>query len=821
MPDAGDMVTTDKCNYVPLVPTARAGEAVAAAPLMAGASDHVLDIPVGTALGGYTARAGFLGTAPIVDNRKVAMPGTFNASIGVETAPRAKALALTAGDETIVIINVDVIYIYEGMVYDLEQRLGSAFAGKVILVSSHSHSAWSQHYYSGPLQLGSSVFRQIAYDRFLSAFEAAARDAIAAERPAKIGVFFDGNFDPTNNINHDRRSSNDNLPDGKLKDDHLYMIRVDGTDGVPIAALPVFGEHGTINDEGNPLASTDAPGALERALQEQFDSQVVVMHLQSAAGDNSPSGHGGVDCTVHPGNSSDPCFGWTTDEGHGRVATPVLYAAWQQAGTAMQSSVALEMVSRSIELGPDPKTFTVRNGTLAYAPWDGTTLPDGKIYDDSGAVISPIDEFNAPVGGGLCGSADAEFPAASIPGDTGIPYGSCLRLDLAAPVLGTIFNVDFGADATHPVCEETRTTITALRINDYLIGTMPGELTVLLARWLRSQSPVPEDHTILVGYSQGHTGYMLTPEDWLTGDYEPSVTFWGPLGAQYVAEQLLKLMPLALMPTRQDATTDGTTRVAVPTVNDNLPIDNPAPNAGTIPTTVPAETWARTGHPTQAQPAATIERVSGIATFVWLGDDPQVQTPHVTLEVETTPGTFVPAKRRSGRIVDDGDFTVAYTPSPLQRSGPQTHVWVAEWQAVPWLGMPNLDSLDQRGGLPLGNYKLHVEGHGWMLDSQPFQVVTGGLVAGGTRASGMINATARWSAPKGWRLMDVVLQSNQPVPVRSQQVTVALLSAGGATLSSAQVNTDGTGNVSVADNASATSIRITDQFGNSATATIQ
>src|SRR6185437_3293854 len=130
-------------------------------------------------------------------------------------------------------------------------------------------------------------------------------------------------------------------------------------------------------------------------------------------------------------------------------------------------------------------------------------------------VASPVDEFNAPVGAGLCQDATAMFPAAAIDGDDGIlPYGSCLRLDLAAPILGPIAGVDFGVGDTHPVCEETRTTISALRINDYVIGTMPGELTVLLASYLRTRSPVDADHTILVGYSQGHVGYMLRPEDW-------------------------------------------------------------------------------------------------------------------------------------------------------------------------------------------------------------------------------------------------------------------------------------------------------------------
>jgi hypothetical protein len=511
---------------------------------------------------------------------------------------------------------------------------------------------------------------------------------------------------------------------------------------------------------------------------------------------------------------------WATEEGHGRAAAPILMDAWTAAGANMQTSVEMEMVSRSIEVGPKPETFTIRNGALAYAPFDLSKTPDGVIYDGANNLISPIDEFNAPVGAGLCQDVAAMFPAAEIAGDEGLlPYGSCLRLDAAGEILGPIFKTDFGVDETSPVCEETRTTISALRINDYVFGTMPGELTVMLATYLRTKSPVPADHTVLLGYSQGHMGYMLRPEDWMVGGYEPSVTFWGPLAAEMVGEKLIDLMGLVMTPEREDGTTGGTTRVAVPTVTDGLEVDNPAPEAGTVPATVPAETWARTGTPASAQPDAQIPRVSGIATFVFYGDDPQVKTPQVTLQYETSPGTYTDVLRKSGRVVEDQEITKAYTPSPLQRMGPQHHVWVVEWQAVPWLGSPDGDTLDTRANVRLGNYRFHVVGSTWTLDSSPFAVVPGGLALTAARAT-TINVGVRWYAPKGWRLMDMNLMSNQPVPVRSQSVTVALLDATSAVKSTQIVTTDGSGNVSVPDVAGATQVKVTDASGNSLTVAI-
>ncbi len=818
-PDGG--VSTAHCVYEPLSPTARAGGDVTAGPLMAGAADRRLDVPVGTALGGYTGRAGFLSSAGSVDARKVKTSGTFNPSIGVIVAPRVKALALTARGETILMLKIDAIFAYEGMLFDLEQRLGPELSGKVIIATSHSHSAWAQFTGHGPLKLGAGQLRDVVYKRFLDACVTTATEALSARVAAKLGVFSTTAFDPMDQINRDRRSVNNMLPGGNKDDSHMFLLRVDtAVSGTPIAIVPIFGQHPTLNGEANPFASSDAVGALERTLAEQFDSQVVVMHLQSAGADVSAVGHGGVDCNAHPGKASDPCFSWTEEEGHGRAAVTELMAAWTSAGASMKDALELEMLTRSIETGPFPQNYAIRDGSLSYAPFDLTRTPDGVVYDGD-KLKSPIDEWNAPVGAALCEKAEPMFPAAQIPGTEGVlPYGSCLLLDVAGGILGPIFKIDFGVDETHPVCETTRTTISALRIGDYLIGTMPGELSVLLAGRVRELSPLP-DKTIVLGYSQGHVGYMLRPEDWVLGGYEPSVTFGGPLEAEMIAERLGALLPLAMTPAREDGTADGTTRVATAKAVDTLAKDEPAQQRGTVPATVPALVYARTGTPAQAQPPATIPRVAGIATFTWIGDDPLTKTPHVTLQKETSPGTFTNVTRRSGRIVEDMEVTIAYSPSPLQRSGPQTHFWVAEWQAVPWVGAPNLDALSDRGGLPLGNYRFHVEGAGWTLDSSAFAVVAGGVVLGApTRTGGNVRVGVSWHAPKGWRLMDTTLASNQPVPVRSQQVTVELLTAADLVLSTGPITTDTSGNAQVADNAAATKIRVTDRFGNYATTAI-
>ncbi len=836
--DAGE-VSVEHCTYEPVSSTSGAGATVEKAALQAGAAEAIIDVPVSTALGGYTARAGFLGTAGKVDVRRVDISGAFIPSIGVSTAPRVKALTLAAGSERAVIVKLDAALMYEGIVFDVEKRLGPDYQGKVIVTASHSHSAWGQQSGSFIFQVGVGTLRDLVYQRYLDTIVAVVEEAVAAQRPAKIGIYSDFDFDSDDVLTRDRRKENDEVMGGARKDSSMFMIRVDGVDDAPIAALPVYGVHGTIMGEDNSMASTDAPGAAERWLEEQFDSKVVVMHLQGAGGDVSPRGRGNVDCDVHPGDEEDPCLSFPSVDGHGRAAAPILFAAWQAAGAIMQTEIELEMMTRSVETGPDAETFAIREGSLRYAPFSLDYEADREVYDPSGGIISPIDEFNAPVGAALC-EADVDdhdtaypiFPAGQMPGtDLLAPYGACVRLDTAADILGQLLKLEpNGVDSTHPVCEGTRTSLSALRLGDFVLGTIPGELTIMLADYIRAKSPVAEDKTIVLGYAQGHTGYCMTPEDWLLGGYEPSINSWGPLEGEYMAERLGELMQMATTPEREDAAAAGSDRVSTRVVVDEMPLDEPAPMAGTVPTTIPENVWLRTGTPSAAQPDTEIQRVSGHATFVWIGDDPKSQTPVVTLERETTTDVYEPVRRRSGRLVRTNDLLLMYTPTPLRRveGEEQTHYWVAEWQAVPWAGAQegdqNLDGMGARAAVPLGRYRFHVVGKSFDIFSDPFTVTPASLGVTAALAGSLVQANVTLHAPKSYRLLAVDEPSNKPVMLRTGLFGVELTISGqGAPVVFTDVSISAQGQLSVdaaGDANQVTAISITDEFGNVGSASL-
>ena len=827
-PDAGppdaQPASTTHCDYAPLPATAGAGGTVMEGALTVGAAELPLELPVGSALGSYTARASGLGPrVGVVDRRFVEIAGGFNASVGYEMRPKVRAVALSAGGDTLVLLKVDIGYPYEGLTVEVERALGPDYAGKTLIAASHSHSAWGHYSANEVYQLGSGEFRRFSFDRTVEALVTVARAALDAREPAMIGFHHDPAFDPEDRVNRDRRGENDEMSGGSRDDSDLFVIRLDATDGSPIALIPVFGIHGTINDADNNLASTDSVGAIERALEERFDEPVVVMHLQGVAGDVSPAGSGDTACP-----ESNVCYSFARSETVGRYAADAIYSAWEQAGEGLVGMTSLDSATRAVPLGPDWRTFTIRDGALAYTPWDGETRCDGIVWSDGDdvwnpgdTVVSPIDEFNAPFGAGLCGEDHtAIFPMAQLPGTLRVlPYKSCMTVPVVGQVVEDIAALPFGE---FPACGTTTTLLQSFRIGDWVFAAFPGEVTTLYADLVRSYSPRPAEDTVLLGYSHGEIGYLLTVEDWLLGGYEPTINVWGPLQGEYLAERMRPLMELAASDSREDAAAEGVPLWVTPDIpDDDVPGADAAPMAGTVLTAVPAEVYVRNDVVLpRGQPAAMVARLDS-AYLAWIGEDPMAGTPVVTLEREQTVGVgdFAPVRRRSGRAVVDGDILVTWTPQPFLRAGtmPRTHYWVAEWQAaMPW-GTAGLDDLEDRPGVPLGRYRFHVSGTGYEIDSQAFEVVPCALGVTATLAGSSISASATYQAPGGFRLLHMTTNSNDPIPLVRGPVTVDLGLASGATRSFADVPVAADGSISVdagGDAAMVRTVRVIDRFGN-------
>jgi neutral ceramidase len=756
--------------------------------VLAGTGEAALDLPVGTPLGGYTSRLKLLGGGGPPDERRSAYARAFATTVGVQTRPLAKALYLQAGGDPLLIIKADICVAYDRLVHDLERELApdGRLNGRILVAVSHTHAGWATYQGVFHLYLGFDQFLEPQYQRLLKSLAAAGRQALQAAQPARIGAGFWDGWDPQDEIFSDRREDDDKLPGpdgkpiGKHKDNRLFVLRVDDMADQPLALLFHFPMHGTVGGDDNPLASVDATGHVELALEERFERKVLVLHVQGPAGDASPRGRGGL---AHCDRKSKKmlCGNFARMESIGELAAPRIYELWQ--ATATSAEAELDMVTRAV---PNGRAITVRDG-LRYTPYEMGREVDTRpeaIYTPDGKVRSPNTQFNVPYGAGLCGAKNPMLPVPGIEGASGVPYGSCVEIGGAAQIVADYLKAE---PPKLPECQTTRTTLSALRLSgipvarrlagqggppqyvqkrdDLLLATLPGEPVSLLSAELRRKSPAGPERTVVLGYSQGHIGYILGVENWLAGGYEPSINIYGPLEGEWLMERSLEVAGVAWSREREGVRGD---RLRYPVLPAQPPPLQAAPMAGQVPAQVPMELLTRARElPREAQPPATVPRVTGRAAFVFYGGDPGEDLPQVTLERQV--GTSYQAVLlRSGRpLLNRGkEMILIYTPVPVGAApgAVERHLWFVEWQAVGWEG-----GLQGALAAPLGTYRFAVRGRAggkdYALTSRPFAVVKDGVLqVSATRSGDRVSGKAVYPVGSGYRLLRLDAPSDGLVP---------------------------------------------------------
>jgi neutral ceramidase len=468
----------------------------------------------------------------------------------------------------------------------------------------------------------------------------------------------------------------------------------------------------------------------------------------------------------------------------------------------------MEVVTQTFPVRRSAHVSRPETPPLWYTPFDISHTADGVLFTDAGWAATPIDEFNTEVGAGLCGNASGGS-LAPIPGSFGDgPYTSCLDLVNGRDLVFGLFGV---VDTTPmPICDTIRATSSAVRLTglpsgDWLMVTAPGEPTAPYAAYLRSRSPAGKDHTLLIGYSDDHAGYLLTAEDWLQGGYEPSINIWGPLEGEMILDGVTQVANVAWTPEREDPEVGSSRFVAwtfpdAPMVPELTTTDHGQP---AMPT--PDTWWPDTKGPATLAPGTMVPRVVGAARFAWHGGDPAVDLPEVTIEQESTPNVFVPLADMHGRAASTrwGAAVITYVPEPIGAAAPASHLYTVTWQPLP----PDPYSLAAPSApyaLPLGNYRFHVKGAAlaasgpvtYDFTSPPFAVVAAPLAPASTAkksASGVAVQATLGAAPGLRALRDASSDSGLVLP-GPWTVTVTF---SGAPLQVVMVTPDAMGNGTV------------------------
>ena len=91
--------------------------------------------------------------------------------------------------------------------------------------------------------------------------------------------------------------------------------------------------------------------------------------------------------------------------------------------------------------------------------------------------------------------------------------------------------------------EPTAVPLTAARIGDRVLVSVPGEMTVELARRtraaaVRAMAGSGLRHVVVAGYANEYVSYLTTPEEYEAQHYEGGTTVYGPASGAFLAEAL-------------------------------------------------------------------------------------------------------------------------------------------------------------------------------------------------------------------------------------------------------------------------------------------
>ena len=246
----------------------------------------------------------------------------------------------------------------------------------------------------------------------------------------------------------------------------------------------------------------------------------------------------------------------------------------------------------------------------------------------------------------------------------------------------------------------------AAQIGDLAVLTLPGEPTSAVGHAMQDAAKAEGfTSSLVVGYSQDHEGYILLDDDWLSGGYEPTISFWGWKFARYAlgqSQDLLHELITGAALQKHDVVPADTTPLAFTPIT---PTDSSTP---------PGEA---------APPDATVERLATVR-WAWFGGDPGLGTPDVRLQKKGADGAFadvlvngwIPISNLRGPELP---LTLTQTPTfnHARTATAREHRYELQYE-------PPID-------LPAGTYRFHVAGTAkqsgaiaaYAVDSTPFSVV--------------------------------------------------------------------------------------------------
>ncbi len=588
--------------------------------LYAGVAVGPLDYPVGVSMAGFGGREG----------PRTPYQEALGGSDRVLEAQDVRVIVLSTDEDMVILLRLPLSWSTDYMMtltlLELQRLTGVNYDGKLITAATHSHSQPARYWNLVPATgfgiFGYGSFSPEMVQRYTKSFARTIAAALDDMKPARFGHTLVDGFDPDGRIHSDRRGESPHFID-----DRLLVWKVEDAEGNPMAGIINFAMHGTHMEET--WLTGDAPGGVERVISERLSARegrdVPVLYINGNAGNVSPRGDDG---TRLP---------WGKMQAVGHRAWNIFEDIWDSTETRVE--VEIEMLTRRVPLSYELLGY--EEGEFRWA--DGNPQRYGAFQ----CVQDSVGPENTHMDGEL---------------------GCALNIQAF-----------FGA----PVPQLHKTTLSALRIDDLVVTTLPGEPTSELGVTVSEQIEADAQaagqpvRVMNFGYSQDHHLYLLKSDDWFYGGYEAAQGLWGWKLGEYIIGQSRALAGQLFTAEKEDNATG-----IKPTWWEVLEDDTvmPTPGEGTP------------GEVLMDAPEALVR--GDMFEVTWSGGHPGVDQPDVVLERQEGE-EWVEGRKRNGVRYDHGGFeslTIYYGDFEVD------HTWGTRWE-LPF-------------DLPAGTWRLRVRGSG-------------------------------------------------------------------------------------------------------------
>ncbi len=425
--------------------------------------------------------------------------------IGADMPLYATALAITCGEESALIVDVDAI----GFNSAWSERILDAVAGLTKIPRDHIRVSGS-HTHSGPKTLRLEVVSE-GLDMGVEYLESlplriagAAWQALQNQKPARIAA---GTGSCAINVN--RRLK---LPDGQNVvgrnwdgpvDRTVRVVRFDDLDEQPLAVIVHYACHPTIMAWDNQWFTPDYPGVVRQVVEREVGG--TCLFLQGATG------------------SVGPIRGFTGDR---RV--------YRRLGTML--GLEASKVALSLETLPRKETFVglMESGATIALYEDRPEEPQPPVFWLRNRVIQlPTNKF--PPVEELDRDADSLRDELNRVRGAGNPAELRVATARATRAVMRASRARLVEGKTHLSLQ-----LQAIRIGSIVFLSMPDEPFAEIGMEICASSPF--EHTLFSGYSNGISGYLPIRSAFAEGGYEVSVSLYSPDAAEVLVREALSLL---------------------------------------------------------------------------------------------------------------------------------------------------------------------------------------------------------------------------------------------------------------------------------------